>query len=70
MIQETNPIGSTFKEGDVTLQVQEIAILTTCKGCWYANKKNYQGSCFSHRHACTSAGRRDRKQVIFRKVDE
>ena len=63
-----NPIGSTFQEGDVTLQVTEIKNPRTCKGCWYANRKNYNRACYSHQHACTSGNRKDKKQVIFKLV--
>ena len=60
-----NPIGSTFKEGNVTLQVVEVKE-PKCRGCWYNNKKNYGSSCCTHQHACTSGGRKDKKQVIFK----
>ena len=36
-----NPINSTFKEGDVTLIVEESKDLgVTCKGCWYNGWKS------------------------------
>ena len=64
-----NPIGSTFKEGDITLKVVETLDYRTCTGCWYASKtnniKNYNNSCYMHNHACTSAVRKDGKQVVF-----
>lgn len=67
---EFNPIGTTFEHGNVTLKVVEIKGQRTCKGCWYAGstdgKKNYNKSCCSHKHACTSGNRKDRKQVIFK----
>ena len=68
-----NPIGSTFQEGNVILKVVKIKD-SRCKGCWYAGstdgKKNYNKSCCSHKHACTSGNRKDRKQVIFAKVTD
>jgi len=69
-----NPVGSTFEEGGVLLKVVEISDCRTCEGCWYAHKdkdtglKNYNGSCYLHRHACTSGNRRDGKQVVFTEV--
>ena len=68
-----NPVGSIFEEKDVVLKVVEIKDPSTCKGCWYAGrtdgKSNYGSSCYTHRHACTSGNRKDKKQVIFQKVD-
>jgi hypothetical protein len=68
-----NPLGTLFREGAVILEVtatKDNAPL--CEGCWYAsmtgNKKNYSHSCFRHGHLCTSGNRRDRRQVIFKKV--
>ena len=69
-----NPIGSTFTEGSVTLKVVETKDYSTCKGCWYAgrqkgtDKHNWSGGCYSHQHACTSNGRKDKKQVVFTEV--
>lgn len=67
-----NPIGTTFEQGDVTLKVVETKNPQTCKGCWYAGQtngiRNYSRSCVSHKHACTSGNRKDRKQVIFVKT--
>ncbi len=72
-----NPIGSTFKEGEHTLQVRESKDDgRTCTGCWYAGWKgtrnnkirNYPLSCCVHGHVCTPALRKDRKQVVFSKV--
>ena len=60
-----NPIGSTFKEGNTTLKVVVISDYRTCTGCYYTNKAHYRGSCYTHRHACTSSSRKDKKQVIF-----
>lgn len=74
MAYKYNPIGSTFKEGDVTLLVVESKDGgSTCKGCFYSSyidrtKRAYNGSCFTHGHACTTHLRKDRKQVIFKKV--
>lgn len=65
-----NAIGSTFKEGDVTLVVVEKHDYRTCKGCFYASKRNYPGSCYTHRHACTSSSRKDGKQVVFAKQNK
>ena len=71
-----NPIGSTFKEGDVTLKVVETKNYHNCQGCWYAGRKkgtdirNYNGSCYQHRHACTPSNRKDKLQVVFEKVKE
>lgn len=70
-----DPIGSIFIEGVVTLEVRETKDCSTCAGCWYAsyrNRKkslrNYTSSCYSHKHACTPANRKDKKQVIFAKI--
>ena len=68
-----NPVGSIFKEGDVTLKVQELPPnIFACDGCWYnkrhGNLCNYNGACFKHGHACTSGNRKDHKQVIFVQV--
>ena len=67
-----NPVGTIFQEGEVILKVVEIKDPSTCRGCWYAGKtagkRNYGSSCYTHRHACTSGGRKDKKQVIFQKV--
>jgi hypothetical protein len=72
-----NPLGSTFKEGEHILQVRVSKDGgRTCTGCWYAGEsdkkkriKNYKGSCFSHGHACTPANRKDKKQVVFTKIN-
>ena len=72
-----NPIGSTFKEGNVTLKVKVSKDEgRTCTGCWYAGfkgptsnkKRNYPYSCFTHGHVCTPVYRKDRKQVVFTQV--
>ncbi len=71
-----NPLGSVFKEGEHILQVEESKDGgRTCNGCWYAsvvhgnkNIRNYKKSCFTHGHVCTPLYRKDRKQVIFKKV--
>lgn len=69
-----NPIGTTFKEGDITLKVEAIKWGCACDGCWYGgrhdNKRNYNAGCHIHGHACTPINRRDRKQVIFVEVRE
>ncbi len=73
-----NPIGSVFKEGEHILKVTESKDDgRTCTGCWYASwtgtrlKKirNYPYSCITHGHACTRAIRKDRKQVVFTKIN-
>ena len=75
MKMKFNPIGSTFTEGDVTLQVVEIKDYSTCKGRWYAGRKkgtdmhNWSAGCYSHQHACTAHNRKDRKQVVFTKIE-
>ena len=70
-----NAIGSTFSEGEVTLEVRETKDCSTCTGCWYAgyrdrkrSLRNYTSACCYHRHACTPANRKDKKQVIFAKI--
>lgn len=70
-----DPIDTTFKEGDVTLMVKETKDPSTSTGCWYAGYKdrkkslrNYTSSCYLHKHACTPAIRKDKKQVVFAKV--
>lgn len=68
-----NEVGTTFQEGELTLMVVESEDGgRTCAGCWYnykfKNKKNYAGSCYQHRHACTAHTRKDKKQVVFSKV--
>lgn len=69
-----NPIGTTFKEGNVLLLVQEsLGSLCTCTGCYYVAKdKNghqiYRGSCCTHGHVCTPYYRKDKKHVVFRKI--
>lgn len=69
-----NEIGSTFKEGDIILVVKESEDDgRSCRGCYYSSwktvngkkKRNYPYGCCVHRHTCTSAIRKDRKQVIF-----
>lgn len=69
-----NPIGTTFKEGDVVLKVVESKDNgKTCTGCWYNSRtgpKNnqkhvYTHSCYVHGHICTPALRKDKKQVVF-----
>lgn len=69
-----NKIGSTFKEGDVTLRVQASKYnQPICDGCWYGAKSQgrrfYNHSCRHHGHACTPANRKDKKHVIFIKVE-
>ena len=73
-----NPIGSTFKEGEHTLQVRESKDGgRSCRGCYYngwktvngKKKRNYPYGCYAHRHACTSGGRKDVKQVVFVKIN-
>ena len=68
-----NPIGSKFIEGNIILVVEESKNgLPLCEGCWYAYKKGkkhgYNKSCYRHGHACTSGNRKDKKQVIFKKL--
>lgn len=72
-----NPIGSVFKEGEHILEVRESKYEgRTCTGCWYnsstrkgnVKKRNYPYSCYTHGHLCTSAMRKDKKQVIFKKI--
>ena len=72
-----NPLFSTFKEGEVILQVRESKDDgRTCTGCWYAGFKgpsnnkvrNYPYSCCTHGHICTPAIRKDKKQVVFTKI--
>ena len=72
-----NPIGSTFVEGKLTLQVRESKDDgRTCTGCWYNSttgprnnkKRNYPYSCYTHGHLCTAAMRKDKKQVVFVKM--
>ena len=72
-----NPLGSVFKEGEHILQVRESKDDgRTCNGCWYAsvvhgkkNVRNYKSSCYVHGHVCTPALRKDRKQVVFTKIN-
>lgn len=74
-----NPIGSTFKEGSVTLiVVKSHDDGASCKGCWYNGyhydesmnkKRNYTEACTYHRHLCTAGMRADKKFVVFKKVD-
>ena len=67
---KTDPIGSTFKEGDVTLRVVEIKDFRTCTGCYYANRKRYgRRACYLNGHACTAGNRSDKKQVVFEVVN-
>jgi len=69
-------IGSTFREGKYTLEVRESEDDgRTCTGCWYAsvvhgnhNRRNYNGSCYLHGHACTPINRKDGKQVVFTRI--
>lgn len=72
-----NPIGSTFKEGEHILKVVESQDDgRTCTGCWYASvtgprnnqKRVFPNSCYVHGHVCTPTYRKDRKQVVFTKV--
>lgn len=70
-----NKIGSTFKEGDVTLRVHASDYnQPLCDGCWYGakskGKRFYNHSCCVHGHACTPANRKDKKHVVFVKVHE
>lgn len=78
MRMKYNPVGSTFKEGEHTLQVRVSQDNgKTCTGCWYTgytgarnNKvRNYPYSCITHRHACTAAIRKDKQQVVFTKIN-
>jgi hypothetical protein len=73
-----NPIGTAFKEGEHILQVRESKDDgRTCTGCWYASftrmkkkkYRNYPYSCYTHGHACTRAIRKDKKQVVFTKIN-
>ena len=68
-----NPLGTTFKEGDVLLQVVETKDYRTCLGCYYAMHKNgkriYKKSCIYHNHACTAGVRKDGKQVVFTPIN-
>ena len=75
---KTDPIGSTFQEGEHILQVRESKDNgRTCTGCWYASQirsngkkiRNYNSSCYAHGHACTSGVRKDGKQVVFVKIN-
>ena len=73
LIMEDNKIGTTFKEGNVTLTpIESRDNGCTCKGCWYNSWtdgfRNYNIACFMHGHACTHVDRKDKKQVIFVKV--
>ena len=74
-IMKYNPIGTTFMEGDVLLLVQEsFGNTSTCSGCFYMSKDNkgrniYHGSCFTHGHVCTPYYRKDKKHVVFRKIN-
>lgn len=69
-----NPVGTTFKEGDLVLKVQvSEGNKPTCAGCYYGSlKKNrsrvYPYSCCVHGHVCTPYYRKDKKHVVFRKV--
>lgn len=69
-----NPIGTVFKEGNVLLLVEEgVQDGSSCARCYY-NAKDKKGSkihgtsCFFHGHACTPINRKDKKHVIFRKI--
>lgn len=71
-----NPIGSTFKEGSNVLLVKESKDLgVTCKGCWYngwknSRQRNYPYGCCTHGHVCTPYYRKDKKHVIFEKIND
>ena len=70
-----DPIGSTFREGDVTLKVSRSKYgKPLCDGCWYGAKKDrkrlYNHSCWVHGHACTPANRKDKKHVIFKRYGQ
>ena len=73
-----NPIGSTFTEGEHTLQVMASQDQgRTCTGCWYTGYKgtrsnkirNYPHGCYVHGHACTPSNRKDREFVVFTKIN-
>ena len=75
-MKKYNPLGSTFYEGHVKLRVERTkGDRPTCEGCWYVGedkktrKRNYSSSCHIHGHVCTPINRKDRKQVIFVKVE-
>lgn len=69
-----NPIGSVFEQDGKRLKVVEVENYKTCNGCYYSQRKNgkriYKKSCYEHLHACTSAVRKDGKQVIFKLINE
>ena len=74
-----NPINSIFKEGNITLIVKESEDFgVSCKGCWYngwnsltgKKKRNFPYGCYSHGHVCTPYYRKDKKYVIFEKVND
>ena len=74
-----NPIGASFKEGKVILVAKESKDNgKTCTGCWYTGwknvegkrKRNYPYGCFTHGHVCTPYYRKDKKHVIFEKVND
>lgn len=71
-----NPIGAPFREGKVILVAKESKDKgMTCKNCWYngwknSKERNYTASCYYHGHVCTPYYRKDRKYVIFEKVND
>ena len=74
MTYKYNPLHSEFIYGSVLLKVHEcVGPDASCEGCWFngrhhKTKRNFNGSCFLHAHACTPANRKDRKQVVFKFV--
>ena len=64
-----DPIGTTFDyEGNELTVTESIDGGRTCRGCWFA-RKEYRKACYQHRHACTPANRKDKKQVVFEKIE-
>lgn len=63
-----NPLGSTFKEGGVTLAVVEMKTSATCHGCWFASLEGRIRSCNIHGHMCTPYLRKDGRNVMFQRV--
>lgn len=68
------PVGAkiNYKSFDLIVTQTEYN-QPTCAGCFFTEASmNNNGlkaiSCYKHGYACTAAGRKDKKQVVFKKI--
>lgn len=64
---KTRPIGEIFKFYQLKLQVIESE---ACEGCFFENDEPFCLQCRYYTGYCSSDVREDRKNVIFKRIDE